>query len=144
MERTLLIIALAGLLTGCQTYKTAHYPSLDDIKDCPGANGKDITIEYGDSKIDVTHKVSVGRDEKLVIKLEPDNQSDEGVDYKTLDIYLIGKDNASKWLNRALNAGDSNTKKAVICVDNRAADTYRYMVVVPGVGEIDPRIDVHD
>ena len=139
MDKKFLLIFSAALLVGCQTY-----PSMDDIKECPGANGPDIKIEYGDSKIDVSHKVRVARDGRLVLKMEPDNSSDEGIVYKDLDIYLIGKDPKSKWLNRRLNAGESNTKKAVICVDGREKGTYSYMVVVPGVGEIDPRVEVHD
>jgi hypothetical protein len=54
---------------------------------CPGTNGKDVKIRYGDSKIDVTHK-------------------------------------------------------AVICVGETQPGTYYYRVIVPGVGEIDPRVDV--
>jgi hypothetical protein len=99
-------------------------------------------IWYGDSKIQVTNKVTAKSDGKLVIKMHPDNSSDEGIDYGTLDITLVGKDSASNWLTRTLNASEQNTKKATICVDGKPVGKYHYMVVVPGVGTIDPRVDI--
>lgn len=137
MKQTILLLAGSLLLAGCETF-----PEAADILDCPGAEGKDVTIEYGDSKIVVTHKVTAKQDEKVVFKLKPDNQSDEGVDYKDLEILVVGETRDSKWLNRKLKASDSNNKKTTVCIDGRKAGTYYYMVIVPGVGEIDPRVDV--
>jgi hypothetical protein len=137
MNNKLLPIAAGLLLAGC-----AQFPEVTDITECAGANGKDVTIEYGDSKIDVTHKVKAKQDEKIVFKLEPDNQSDEGVDYKELEIMVVGKTKDSAWLNRKFKASDSTNKKFVVCIDGRRPGSYYYMVVVPGVGTIDPRVDV--
>ena len=134
--RNLMILAGAVLLTaGCETLGPTNM-------NCEGANGPDIHIRYGDSKIDVTHKVKVKPDGRLVLRLHPDAKSDEKVDYKKLDISLVGKDANSQWINTTLNAGDKNSSKAVICVDNREQGTYEYLVTVPGVGTIDPRVDV--
>jgi hypothetical protein len=101
-------------------------------------------IWYGDSKMRVTNKVTAEPDGKLVIKMHPDNTSAEGIDYGTLDIALIGKDSASSWLTRTLNASEQNTKKATICVEGRPEGHYKYMVVVPGVGTIDPRVEIKE
>ena len=137
MKRLLMLAGAVLLTAGCETF-----PEVADIQDCPGANGKDVTIEYGDSKIVVTHKVTAKQDEKVVFKLKPDNQSDEGVDYNDLEILVVGETRDSKWLNRKLRASDSNNKKTTVCIDGRKAGTYYYMVIVPGVGTIDPRVDV--
>jgi hypothetical protein len=140
MRKKLLLLVMAGVvLAGCETF-----PEVADIKECEGSNGHDIKIRYGDSKIEVTNKVTVKQDEKLVIKFQPDNSSDEGRNYGTLDIFLIGKEAKDKWLNRKVNSNDENNKKAIICIGDQKAGTYSYMVVVPGVGQIDPRVDVQD
>lgn len=112
------------------------------ITECPGANGPDLKIWYGDAKIRVTNKVTAKQDGKLVIKMHPDASSDNGVDYKTLNISLIGKDAQSSWLTRTLNSTELASKKAVICVDGQAEGIYEYLVVVPGVGVIDPRVEI--
>ena len=139
MKNKLLPIAASVLLAGC-----THFPELADIEECEGAEGKDVTIEYGDSKIVVTHKVSPARDEKVVFKLKPDTKSDEGVDYKNLEIQVVGDSRESSWLNRKFRASDTNNKKFEVCVDGRPKGTYYYKVIVPEVGMIDPRVDVHD
>lgn len=139
MNKKALTIAASVLLAGC-----TYFPELADIEECEGAEGKDVTIEYGDSKIVVTHKVSPARDEKVVFKLKPDSKSDEGVDYKNLEIRVVGETRESTWLNRRFKASDTNNKKFEVCVDNRPAETYYYKVIVPEVGYIDPRVDVHD
>lgn len=140
MRTRLFLLAVASvLLAGCATF-----PEVADIKECEGSNGHDIKITYGDSKIIVTNKVNVKRDEKLVIKFHPDNNSDEGRDYKNLDIFLIGKESKDGWLNRKVNANDENNKKAIICVDGQKAGLYSFLVLVPGVGQIDPRVEVQD
>lgn len=139
MKNPTLLTPAIILLAGC-----AQFPEVADITDCPNAGGNDVKIDYGDSKIEVTHKVKAGRKEKVVFKLNPDNQSDEGVDYDELEIMVVGKTPNSKWLNRKFKASDTNNRKFTVCVDDRQKGTYYYMVIVPGVGTIDPRVDVHD
>ena len=55
---------------------------------------------------------------------------------------LVGKEMKDQWLNLTLNSTQNNTPQAVICVDGKSAGSYYYQVIVPGVGEIDPRVDV--
>ena len=109
---SLLVFALP--LAACE-------PTTTDIKECPGSNGKDVTI---------------------VLKLKAETNAVSGTNYQDLEIELIGKKQKDKWLNRKLKASDANSKKAVICVDGQALGEYEYDVVVPGVGKIDPRVDV--
>lgn len=135
MKNLMMLAGAVLLAAGCASAGPTNM-------DCEGANGPDIHIRYGDSKIDVTHKVKVKTDGRLVLRLHPDAKSDEKVDYKKLDISLEGKDANSQWINTTLNAGDKNSSKAVICVGNKEPGTYEYLVKVPGVGIIDPRVDV--
>lgn len=145
MIRLIAVVTAGFLLAGCPSTPTVPGPATGQIiNECPGANGPDMQIWYGDSKIRVTHKVTAKPDGKLVIKMHPDNTSAEGVDYGTLDIALIGKDSASSWLSRTLNASEQNTKKATICIDGQPVGDYQYMVVVPGVGTIDPRVEIRE
>ena len=114
-----------------------------DVPECPGAQGPDIKIWYGDAHIKATNRVTAKSDGKVVIKLYPDNTSDNGVNYETLNISLIGKNAKSAWLTRTVNSTESASKKVTICVGGQPAGTYEYLVVVPGVGTIDPRIDIN-
>ena len=74
----------------------------------------------------------------------PDHTSDNGVNYETLNISLIGKDAKSAWLTRTVNSTESASKKVTICVGGQEEGTYEYLVVVPGVGSIDPRVDINN
>ena len=142
--------ARSGIPQGLPPYVTTTMvttPSPDtgvSITECPGAMGPDITISYGDGRIKVTNKVKTTSDGKVVIKMMPANNSDNGVDYKTLDITLIGKNAESAWLTRTLNSTESASKKATICVDGKPEGEYEYIVVVPGVGMIDPRVEIEN
>jgi hypothetical protein len=89
----------------------------------------------------VTYKVRVKQDEKIVLKLQPQNNAESGTNYNSLDIRLIGEASKDRWLNRTLNANDGSAKK-VICVDDEDTGEYKYIVEVPGVGRIDPRVVV--
>jgi hypothetical protein len=132
MYRIIALLLLATLTTGCVQPL---------IKECEGSNGKDVTIKYGDSYIDVTYKVKVKQDEKIVLKLMPQNNPESKVDYETLDIHLIGATAKDQWLNRTLSAKEGGAKK-VICVGDEKTGDYKYIVEVPGVGRIDPRVVV--
>lgn len=143
MTKMLILTVVSAVLGGCNHMIVSPGPDTGKtIKECPGASGPDLKISYGDANISVTNKVTAKQDGRLVIKMHPDNTSDNGVDYKTLNISLIGKDAKSSWLTRTLNATESASKKAIICVDGEPEDTYEYLVVVPGVGTIDPRVEI--
>jgi hypothetical protein len=145
MTRMTGIIMAALLLSACNQTMLVPGPADGiDIPECPGAQGPDIKIWYGDSHIKVTNRVSAKSDGKVVIKMFPDNTSDNGVNYETLNISLIGKDAKSSWLTRTMNSTESASKKATICVGGQDAGTYEYLVVVPGVGSIDPRVDINN
>jgi len=145
MIKIVAVITAGFLIAGCPATPLVPGPATGQvINECPGANGPDMHIWYGDSKIRVTNKVTANSDGKLVIKMHPDNSSAEGIDYGTLDISLIGKDSTSNWLTRTLNASEQNSKKAIICVDGKPEGDYQYMVVVPGVGTIDPRVEIEN
>lgn len=150
----LLTIVLAVAVAGCATVETASGPVIrpqDD--DCPGKGNKDITISYGDARIVVTPKQSASKkkNERLMIVLDPQKEKgDEGVNYESLVIHIVGKDNKSNWLNMSIAADQSNSKSGSskgrfpVCIDKIPADIYEYEVIVPTVGTIDPRVDINN
>lgn len=146
MKRILLLIGTGLLASGCASYMdgyVADFPDLDEIEECEGGSAHKMDIAYGDSKIVVKNRLKVKQRDVIEIKLNPDTKSDDdNVDYKDLEIRIVGKDGKSKWLNRKLKASDASNKKFRICVGDRDPDTYYYLVHVPGVGIIDPRVDV--
>ena len=147
MKRILILLCSGVVLAGCSSLDGYFvvFPDEDDVEKCEGPAAHAINIEYGDSKIVVDHKLKVKKREVIEIKLDPDKKSFEsGVNYETLDIMLVGKASKSQWLNRKLRASESQNNKFRICVGERPKDTYYYMVEVPGVGKIDPRVDIED
>lgn len=149
MKTNVMILATLASLSACVSPGGAPVSSMAGggstvATTCTGSNGKDITIRYGDSRIEVTYKVKVNKiDEKIVLKLHPENNAASGVDYKTLPIRLEGKTPGAGWLDLWIADSDPEDKK-IICVDNQNVGVYTYSVTVPGVGVIDPRVEVVD
>jgi hypothetical protein len=153
MKANIMILVALALLSACNTMGTTGGGTgsggtgsggSTGTAACTGSNGKDITIRYGDSRIDVTHKVNVNKaDEKIVLKLQPENNPASGKDYKTLQIRIEGKTPDAGWLDRWVAHSDPADKK-VFCVNTQNVGVYKYSVTVPGVGEIDPRVEVID
>lgn len=139
MLRTITIAALAALSCGCAT--EGKFVNQNTDNDCDGKGTVSAFIKYGDSYIDVTPHSKVKRKGEIIFKLVPQRNSDYGIDYTNLDIEIEGKTPSDNWLdtNGKQNAG----KKIFVCVDeNQAPGTYQYLVRVPGVGTIDPRVNV--
>jgi hypothetical protein len=148
MKANIMILVALALLSACNTMGTTGGGTgsggSTGATACTGSNGKDITIRYGDSRIDVTYKIKVNKaDEKIVLKLQPENNSASGTDYETLQIRIEGKTPDASWLDLWVADSDPADKK-VICVDSQNVGVYTYSVIVPGVGEIDPRVEVID
>lgn len=148
MKANIMILVALAMLSACNPMGTTGGGTgsggSTGTTACTGSNGKDITIRYGDSRIDVTYKVKVKKvDEKIVLKLQPENNSASGTDYKTLQIRIEGKTPGANWLDLWVADSDPADKK-VICVDSQNVGVYTYSVTVPGVGTIDPRVEVID
>ena len=150
MIRKSALLILSVLLGGCfhtEIIRYSDFPSVDEVSDCQGRAAPPLRIFYGDSKIKVDNHVYhiKKRDfDVFRVDLHPDNNSVEGADYEELEIMLIGKDAKSQWLNRKLKASDSNNGRFRFCVRDQRAGSYYFLLVVPGVGELDPRVDVED
>ena len=132
MGKVISVLATIVFAVGCE-------PILTD--DCEDANGVDAHLRYGDSSIQITHKIKVKQEEAIILKLHPQQNPPSGTNYNDLEIKLIGEKFKDKWLNKTLKASDGSSKK-IICVMMQKEGEYKYIVKVPGVGEIDPRVDV--
>ena len=99
---------------------------------------KHCSTRYG---VPITHKITVKQEEAIILKLHPQQNPPSGTNYDDLEIKLIGEKFKDKWLNKTLKASDGSSKK-IICVMMQKEGEYKYIVKVPGVGEIDPRVKV--
>ena len=149
MIRTIAVLAACVLVSGCETTPIDEEVK-PDTKRCTQGPVSQVTIKYGDSKIDVTHKVKVHKSNFLKLTLKPENSPhdpddslEKPVDYETLNIYLFGTTPDAKWLDGVYNAGGKNQRSFDICVDAPVGH-YKYMVVIPGVGTIDPRVEIEN
>lgn len=139
MLRTISIVSLATLFCGCATEGKFVNQSKDN--DCDGKGTVSAFIKYGDSYIDVTPHAKVKRKGEIIFKLVPQRNSDFGIDYTKLDITIAGKNASDNWLDT--NGKQNDGKKIFVCVaDTQALGDYEYLVEVPGVGTIDPRVSV--
>lgn len=132
MGKVISVLATVVFAAGCA-------PVL--MHDCEDANGVDAHLRYGDSSIQITHKIKVKQEEAIILKLHPQQNPPSGTNYDDLEIKLIGEKFKDKWLNKTLKASDGSSKK-IICVMMQKEGEYKYIVKVPGVGEIDPRVEV--
>lgn len=69
--------------------------------------------------------------------------SGSGTDYRNKTIEFRGKTDKEIWLDRNVSENDPDDHK-VFCIGNKAVGTYQFSVHVPGVGTIDPIIDIID
>ena len=125
MKKIIFVSGLAILLAGCNEGQVEEVSAavetpdpevkldrVGDKKDCPGSNGPNIVIRYGDSNIEVTHKVEVKSNGRLILKLHP-NQGppQQEIDHNKTLITLAGKDAKSAWINASLLAPETSPEK---------------------------------
>ena len=132
MGKVISVLATIVFAVGCEPIST---------NDCEDANGVDVHLRYGDSSIQITHKIKVKQEEAIILKLHPQQNPPSDTNYNDLEIKLIGEKFKDKWLNKTLKASDDSSKK-IICVMMQKEGECKYIVKVPGVGEIDPRVEV--
>jgi hypothetical protein len=89
----------------------------------------------------VDWKQNVKQDEKIVFDLHPQNNPPSGINYKGLTISIIDKTAKDAWLNRYMSDSGSADRK-IICVDGQSLGVYEYTVFVPGLGYVDPYVEV--
>ena len=102
-----------------------------------------VTIKYGGSSIEVTHRMKVKKNKFFKIRLDPENTNSDPVDYKIMDVHVIGSTMDAAWLNAVYNADGQNHKDFDVCADAPVGE-YKYLVVIPGIGTIDPRIVIKE
>ena len=154
MTRKIAILSLCVLLAACETMATgpdgAAGPtgpsSQDDVQapdECTTNSSSIIVVKYGDSSIEVTHRINVKKNKFFKLRLNPENTSADPVNYKIMNVYLFGSTSDAQWLNGSYNAEGENQKDFDICAGAPAGE-YKYMVVIPGIGTIDPRIQIEN
>jgi hypothetical protein len=148
MIRTIAFVTIGALLVACETTpmntggdKVSAPVSGAASTSCTSNSSQKITIKYGDSSIDVTHKINVKKGKNFKLILNPSNSSADPVDYTTMNVYLFGSTTDAQWLTDVYNAGGQNSKEFDICASADEGE-YKYMVVIPGIGTIDPRVEI--
>jgi hypothetical protein len=111
--------------------------------ECATNSASMIVVKYGDSRIEVTHRINVKKNKFFKLRLDPSNSSADPVDFTTMNVYLFGSTADAQWLNETYNADGQNQKDFDICASAPVGE-YKYMVVIPGIGTIDPRIVIKD
>ena len=141
MIRTLAVALATLILVACAT--PGKFIGKSKNNDCGGQGIVNSVIRYGDSNISVTPVSEVKRKGEIRFVLNPQRQNSNNTDYKEIDVAIEGKTGSDQWLNTHGKFVDKSF--LVICVNqNQASGTYAYMVTVPGVGKIDPRVSVVD
>jgi hypothetical protein len=141
MNKLIVIFAAVSVLVGCATTQQAPTP-----RDCDGPNGVDLAITYGDAELKVRYRIQVRKqNEKIRLMLTPKPSQNppngSGIDYRNVTVRLRGKTANDSWLDRDVSANDPSDEK-IICVGNIQEGRYQFSVEVPGVGTIDPIVDI--
>ena len=151
MIRVIALLAGCAMLAACGTMATTPNAQGGPIgpqgpyqdPPCRTNSSQMIVVKYSGSSIDVTHRIDVTKNKFFVLRLDPENTNADPVDYKTMNVYLLGGDTNATWLNATYNADGQNQKDFDICADAPAGE-YKYLVVIPGIGTIDPRVVVKE
>ena len=104
-------------------------------------------IRFGDSKIEVDPKVNVRKGDCIEFKLSLQKaKTDEAdIDYETVAIQIVAKDEKDEWLNKTFSYSESVRKRIYIPVpEDQAKGIYSYYVIIENVGKLDPRVEVID
>lgn len=120
--------------------------SFAQAQECPDDKFKEaeITISYGDAFIKADPAtVKVCQRGTITVTLAPE------VSYEVMEVELKPRMKEEKWLKKAVRAVDlkknGKTKKSQFKIkvrEDQAAGLYKYYVKVPGVGYLDPRVEV--
>ena len=130
------IILILVALTLCSCAPEGSFYAKNTPNDCDGTGKADLKVKYGDSKIDVTAKIEIGRTGQILIMLKPDNN------HRSTKVIFDGKTSNDDWLDKEMTYGDGK-KQVWICVDeSQAPGEYSFSVEVASVGKIDPRVIV--
>jgi len=139
MLRVFILINLTLVLSACGSFGAANT--------CGGSGHKNVKIEYGDGKFEVSAIVKVKKKRELRFKLDPDSRSSLGYDYKKTEVEIDGKTVTDDWLNG--DGAYENEKYIPVCVlDSQALGNYNYTVNFTDpasntqIGLVDPRIVV--
>lgn len=142
MKNITMVLVTSMVLGGCTT--PGKFVSLRADNDCAGKGRVFIDIAYGDAKIAVTPKAKAKQKGEIVYRLKPDKKPASGIDYKNVDVIIDGKTSSDDWLDASEKFGNGKNK-VFVCVDqNQPPGPYNFSVTVPGVGTIDPRVDVYE
>ena len=135
MRNTILII-ISVLLTGFITPAQAQH------EECPIDEFMvaRVTISYGDAYIKAEPAfVQVCPGGRIIVTLDPVEP------YEIMDVELKGRMKDQEWLRKAYRAMDLKEKDFQFVIEvpeDQPAKIYKYYVKVPGVGYLDPRVEV--
>ncbi len=130
-------------MAGCAT--PGEFVGKNTQNDCDGTGHVNFEIRYGDSYLTATPRGNAKRKGEVVYKLKPRKNQPSGINYSTVIVEIDGKrDPEDKWLNKNAAAGNGNTKIFICVPQSQAPGTYGFNVTVPGVGTIDPRVNVQN
>ena len=141
MKSTVLTTMFALTVTGCA--------SIAGQDDCGGGYQRTVDIHYGDSELRVTPPVQrVFRSGSFVLRLKPSKRGSDTVDYETVKVTVEGKSGddgkAADWIKKETATYDTASEHSIgYCVPEMEDEGEQYYgIVVEGVGELDPRVDV--
>ncbi len=141
MNKAILIVAALVLAAGCggkggsTTVGGTPTPLACDDK-----TKKGIKIDFEDSSISAEAKKEFNKNTDSML-LVIDGKGDPA--YEDLKIHVYGEDATGAWLNVWASENDPDSAKTV-CLENVPLGEYKYVVHVPGVGTLDPRVEVVD
>lgn len=140
--RTILFASIILFVSG--GVATADDFKPDKPNKCAGTGLTNVKIQYGDGKFLVDAVVKSRRAGELRFQLYPDRDSELGVDYATVKVEIVGKNN--QWLNKVRKQTGHYIS---VCVpEDLETGTYMYSVKFTDtdsepeelIGLVDPKV----
>jgi hypothetical protein len=137
--RYLIALSVALIIAGCGSINGGHFVDSTKQNECGKKGSVELKMKFGDAYLQATPKVKVKREGAIVLRLFPEKNPESGINYRELEVTLVGENEKAHWLNKKVKAADTEKGRVVICAgEDLELGEYKYLIKVPSVGELDP------
>lgn len=140
MKKMITIIAGLLFMSGCAS--EGKFIGANKDNECGGKGKVRIEVVYGDAFLKATPKSNAKRRGQVIYDLKPRNNQESGIDYSEVEVTIAGKTGSANWLNKKGKAREGRDKVFICVPQNQGTGAYDFSVEVPGVGKLDPRVNV--
>ena len=144
----MIFLAVVTAFLGACAANSMKPPKEIETCDLDGKKELRVKVTYGDGHLDVNYFTQASKKEYRRIVFELDGKPSQappkgsGVNYDNLVITIRGKTDTDADVIDIEASANQEDRYKTVCISNKDERSYRYLIYVPGVGTIDPIIDI--